>query len=85
MAKSKTVCPVTREEFKQHAKPLQIVIGDRTFHAGPREFSTGSLGWNVSEKMYVEINGHQVALQVGLNITVVGSKDLPGAASAPPA
>jgi hypothetical protein len=78
MAKSKTACPVTREEFQAHAKPLTIKVGDKEFTAGPRQFSTGSLGWNVNDKMTVEINGKIVTLQVGMNLTVVGSKDLPG-------
>ncbi len=77
MAKNKTACPVTREEFLRDAKPLSIKVGDREFSAAPRQFSTGSLGWNVNEKMTVEINGKQVTLQVGMNLTVVGSKDLP--------
>ncbi len=81
MAKSKTVCPVSREEFLANAKPLTIKVGDKEFTAGPRQFSTGSLGWNVNDKMTVEINGKPVTLQVGMNLTVVGSKDLPGGPS----
>jgi hypothetical protein len=82
MAKNKTVCPVTREEFLTSAKPLTIKVGDKEFTAGPRQFSTGSLGWNVNDKMIVEINGKSVTLQVGMNLTVVGSKDLPGGPAA---
>lgn len=44
MAKMKTICPISRDEFKSHAPVLEIVIGDRKFKAVPREFSTGSLG-----------------------------------------
>ena len=77
MAKNKTVCPVTRDEFKSHAKPLRIVIGDKEITAGPREFSTGSLGWYVNEKTTVDVNGKSVTVQIGLNLTVVGSKELP--------
>jgi hypothetical protein len=81
MAKSKTVCPVTREEFKSQAPTLEIVIGERKFKATPREFSTGSLGWYVNDKMEVEISGKPVLIQLGLNLTVVGSKELPGGAT----
>lgn len=82
MAKNKTTCPVTREEFTAHAKTLTIKVGDKEFTAAPRQFSTGSLGWNVNDKLIVEINGKAVTLQVGMNLTVVGSKDLPGGPAA---
>ncbi len=42
----------------------------------PREFTTGSLGWNISSKMTMMIDDKPVTVQVGLNLTVVGSKDL---------
>lgn len=77
MAKSKTTCPVSRAEFLKEAKTLTIKVGDKEFIASPRQFSTGSLGWNVNDKMTVEVNGKPVTLQVGMNLTVVGSKDLP--------
>jgi hypothetical protein len=76
MAK-KTSCPITRAQFQAHAKPLQVTIGDRTFTAAPKNFSTGSLGWNINDKITIEIDGKPVAVQVGMNLTVVGSKDLP--------
>jgi hypothetical protein len=76
MAK-KTSCPITRAQFRAHAKPIEVKIGDRTFTGGVKEFSTGSLGWNVNEKTTIEIDGKPVSVQVGLNLTIVGSKDLP--------
>ena len=44
--------------------------------AEPREFSTGSFGWYVNAKAPVTIDGKTVQVQVGMNLTVVGSKDL---------
>ena len=81
MAKNKTTCPVSREEFLSQAKSLTIKVGDKEFIASPRQFSTGSLGWNVNDKLIVEVNGKAVTLQVGMNLTVIGSKDLPQAAA----
>jgi len=75
---AKTACPITRDEFKQHAKPIKIMIGDKAYTANVKEFSTGSLGWNVNDKMMIDINGKVVSVQIGLNLTVVGSKELPG-------
>jgi hypothetical protein len=76
MAK-KTPCPVTRKEFLANAKPIIIKIGDESLTALHREFSTGSLGWYLNGKTTMEIAGKHVAVQIGLNLTVVGSKELP--------
>ena len=75
--KQKTVCPVSRDECKASAPTLRIMVGEREFKANPREFSTGSLGWYVNDKMDIDIGGKSVTIQLGLNLTVVGSKDLP--------
>ena len=76
MAK-KTSCPISRAEFAAHAKPVTVQIGDKTYTAVPKEFSTGSLGWNINDKITLDIGGKLVTVQIGMNLTVVGSKDLP--------
>jgi hypothetical protein len=76
MAK-KTSCPVTREQFRAAAKPLAVTIAGVPLSAEVKEFSTGSLGWYVNGKTMVEINGTPVSVQIGLNLTIVGSKELP--------
>jgi hypothetical protein len=73
----KTSCPISRAEFKAHAKKMSITIGGKSYDASPREFSTGSLGWNVNDKLTIEIDGKDVTVQIGMNLTVVGSKELP--------
>lgn len=73
---TKTECPITREEFKEHAKPLQVHIGETSLFADPREFSTGSLGFNISHKVTITIAGKPVKCQVSGNITCIGSKSL---------
>lgn len=79
---TKTVCPITREQFANEAPAIVVNIGGQTFTLAPREFSTGSMGWNLSDKIRVTIGGKEVTVQIGLNLTVVGSKDLPPKASA---
>ena len=74
----KTICPLTRPEFLEKAKPLNIIIDGVAMVAPPREFSTGSLGWNLNSKTSMDIGGVQVMVQIGMNVTLVGSKDLPG-------
>jgi len=74
---AKTTCPITRSEFRAKAKPVNVTINDVPFPAAVKEFSTGSLGWNVNAKTTIDIDGKPVSVQIGLNLTIVGSKDLP--------
>lgn len=76
MAK-KTICPVSRNEFRAKAKPLTVEINGQKLQAEVKEFSTGSLGWYLNNKVMVDIDGVHVSVQVGLNLTIVGSKELP--------
>ena len=74
---AKTTCPITRQQFRDGAKPVDVTIAGAPMLADPREFSTGSLGWYLNSKSVVDVNGVKVTVQVGLNLTIVGSKELP--------
>ena len=74
----KTTCPISRADFLAKAEPLKIELGGATLVAEPREFSTGSFGWYVNSKAPVTIDGKTVSVQIGMNLIVVGSKDLAG-------
>ena len=74
---AKTTCSITRKQFSEGAKPLSVSVGSIPMLAEPKEFSTGSLGWYLNGKTVVEINGVPVTVQVGVNLTIVGSKELP--------
>jgi len=72
----KTECPVSRETFREKAPlVLPVSIAGKSFDGVKKEFSTGSLGWNVNSKVQIEIDGKMVTCQVGLNVTIVGSKE----------
>ena len=79
---AKTSCPITRYEFRQHAKAIKVMIGEVPLLAEVKEFSTGSLGWYLNGKTTIEIDGKAVSVQIGMNLTIVGSKELPGGPSA---
>ena len=81
MAK-KTTCPISHAQFRQGARPVEIVIGGQTLRAEVKEFSTGSLGWYLNGKTSVTVGGVSVPVQIGLNLTIVGSKELPKDADA---
>lgn len=75
-------CPVTREEFREFAEALDVKVGDAELTMEPREFKgltgevdgTGSLGWSLAEKIQVRVNGVTCRAQLGLNLTLIGSK-----------
>jgi hypothetical protein len=74
---TKTNCPISRQDFKTKARPVSITINGVPLQAEAREFSTGSLGWYLNGKTMIDVGGTPVSVQIGMNLTVVGSKDLP--------
>lgn len=73
----KTNCPVSRAQFRAQAQPVEVVINGIPMTADVKEFSTGSLGWYLTGKTNLKVGDKSVSVQIGMNLTVVGSKDLP--------
>ena len=73
----KTVCPVSREQFVAQAKSVEVTINGQPVLADVKEFSTGSFGWHFGDKVTVRVGDQLVKVQVGLTLTVIGSKDAP--------
>ena len=48
-----------------------------TVLAQVREFSTGSFGWHFGDKLTVRVGDQLVKVQVGITMTVIGSKEAP--------
>ena len=66
MAK-KSVCPVTRSEFRGRARPVTVTIGDVPMAVPTKEFSTGSFGWYLNgEPLRNGIQWGNCALLLGL-------------------
>lgn len=74
---AKSSCPVTRAEFREHAQAVEVVINGVPMMAEVKEFSTGSLGWYLNGKSTIKIGEKPVSVQIGMNLTIVGSKELP--------
>ncbi len=76
----KTVCPVSREQFKRAPVVVVQFVVDGVVVASqsatPREFSTRSLGWYTGDKISIPVDGVPVKVQVGVNLTAVGSKEV---------
>ena len=68
---------ITRAEFREGAQPVKVEINGLPMMAEVKEFSTGSLGWYLNGKTMIDVGGKQVSVQIGMNLTIVGSKDLP--------
>jgi hypothetical protein len=74
---AKTNCPITRAEFVKNAQAVEVIINGVPLMAEVKEFSTGSLGWYLNGKSTIRIADKPVSVQIGLNLTIVGSKELP--------
>jgi len=71
----KSTCPISRAQFVEKAEPVRIVINGQEMLAEVKEFSTGSFGWNLNGKTIITIDGKPLSVQIGMNMTIVGSKD----------
>ena len=83
---------ITREQFLAKAPKVTVRISidgvegeGYVLTASPSEFSTGSLGWNLTGKLPMVVDGEQPECQLGMNLTVIGSKLLPPVAKPEPA
>ncbi|WP_163997780.1 hypothetical protein [Pyxidicoccus caerfyrddinensis] len=85
---AKSPCPVTLSQFLEKAEPLKVVINGQEMLAEVKSFSTGSFGWYINGKTLVTVDGKPVSVQIGMNLTVVGSKEAdrgtPSTPSTPP-
>lgn len=75
MAATKTVCPISRGAFLENAKPVVVTVDGQRMAAGVKEFSTKSLGWHASGKTVIEVGGVPCEVQVGVTLTIIGSKE----------
>jgi hypothetical protein len=71
----KTSCPVSLSHFLEKAEPVKIAINGQEMLAEVKQFSTGSFGWYMNGKTMVTVDGKPISVQIGMNLTVVGSKD----------
>jgi len=77
MSFQKTACPITRDEFLAEAKSVEVTINGVPVSALVKEFSTGSFGWHHGDKLTLKVGETVVRVQVGLTLTIIGSKEAP--------
>ena len=68
----------TKKHLLENMQPVDIVINGIPMIASAREFQTGNIGYNANGKITIKLaDGSAVTCQLGVNITVIGSKSLP--------
>jgi hypothetical protein len=78
-ANKKSAFPMTKKEFMDRAKPVKVTFryGDEesVIVLGPKQFSSGGVGFFASEKITLTVGDIPVKLQAGINLVGVNSKD----------
>ncbi len=72
---AKSPCPVSLSQFLEKAEAVKVVINGQEMLAEVKSFSTGSFGWYINGKTVVTVDGKALSVQIGMNMTVVGSKE----------
>ncbi len=72
---AKSPCPISLTQFQEKAEPLKVVINGQEMVADVKAFSTGSFGWNINAKTTITVDGKALSVQIGMNMTIVGSKE----------
>ena len=75
MGMAKSPCPVSLTQFLEKAEPVKVVINGQEMLAEVKSFSTGSFGWYINGKTVITVDGKALSVQIGMNMTVVGSKE----------
>jgi hypothetical protein len=71
-------CPISRSKFREAAQPVRVEVNGNAMVAEVKEFSTGSFGWYLNGKTTIDVGGTPVTVQIGMNLTIVGSKEATG-------
>mmetsp|Transcript_5263 Transcript_5263/g.10041 ORF Transcript_5263/g.10041 Transcript_5263/m.10041 type:complete len:190 (-) Transcript_5263:2389-2958(-) len=66
---------MTGREFEKKADRVSIEIFGNKVEGDARTFTSGNRGWYAGKKILVKVGDKQVWAQVGLNITIIGSKE----------
>jgi hypothetical protein len=74
---AKSACPLSQAQFLSKAEPLKVAINGQEMLAEVKAFSTGSFGWYLNGKTVISVDGKAVSVQIGMNLTIVGSKEAP--------
>lgn len=66
---------ISRSDFVKSAPAMNIELWGNNLEGKPREFSSGNMGWYTGGKVEFKVKGKKMWGQLGINLTVMGSKD----------
>jgi hypothetical protein len=72
---AKSPCPLSQSQFMAKAEPVKVIVNGQELLADVKTFSTGSFGWYLNGKTVLTVDGKAVSVQIGMNLTIVGSKE----------
>jgi hypothetical protein len=75
MPKCNHVCPVRREQFRARAKSVKVVLDGKEFASEIEAIPTRSFCWFINARINVKITWGVVPFRVGLNLTIIASKE----------
>lgn len=78
--KPKLPCAVSVAEFEALATALKITLegcgGGAVYNVKPKLFNSGSMGWTVNQKTTFKVGEKKQLCQVGINVTLIRSKEM---------
>lgn len=66
---------MTGAHFEKKAEDLTVNVFGNMVTGPPRSFTSGNRGWYLGGKVEVQVGKKTLWAQMGLNLTIVGSKD----------
>ena len=76
--KSKTIPAINDKEFKKHAKSFKVNFSGKELEVKPNVNKSGSFGWISSGSHSMVVGDRVVQVQIRVNVTVTGSKNVTG-------
>lgn len=66
---------MTRTDFLKNAPDLNLNLWDNKLNGKARSFTSNNMGWYTGGKVKIEIDGKYIWGQIGINLTIIGSKE----------
>ena len=66
---------LTRNKFLSSAPDMEFELWGNKLLGKPRAFTSDNMGWYTGGKIEFEVGGKKVWGQIGVNLTIMGSKD----------
>jgi len=65
---------MTVQDFLDDAKEIKMTFDGKDYLVKPKQLKTGSVGWNTTNKLKMNVNGQELDVQLTFSATVINSK-----------